>query len=315
VEERPPEAYRWQMALADKAWSFGAGWRSRRRPGSWPCSAWTPPRTAARRAAHAALAMVRAAGRAGDAGSGPSRLAIAIHVDRALVGGAGAAAVLDADAKLAAWRVLEGLLARGRPEGILATEAAAPFLERGFDLEPVAADAGTPLVGYRVRGVERTGYGLAGPRHPPGVEGRRARPLRRHHDLPGERLRRVRARQRREPLDFVQLNYSLGEREAERRLLPLVRHRGLAALVNRPFAGGGLFPRVRGRPLPPWAAELGVASWAQFALKWILGHPAVTCVIPATSRPAHLADNMGAAVGPLPDPAARARMATAFDAL
>jgi aryl-alcohol dehydrogenase-like predicted oxidoreductase len=112
-----------------------------------------------------------------------------------------------------------------------------------------------------------------------------------------------------ERLDFVQLNYSLAEREAERRLLPLARDRGVAVLVNRPYAEGVLFRRVRGRQLPPWAADLGCASWGQFFLKWILAHPAVTCVIPATSKPEHLADNMGAGTGALPDGAARERMA------
>jgi diketogulonate reductase-like aldo/keto reductase len=112
-----------------------------------------------------------------------------------------------------------------------------------------------------------------------------------------------------EPLDFVQLNYSLAEREAERRLLPLARDRGIAVLVNRPYADGALFQRVRGHRLPPWAADLDCASWGQFFLKWILAHPAVTCVIPATSKPEHLADNMGAGAGALPDSAARERMA------
>ena len=116
---------------------------------------------------------------------------------------------------------------------------------------------------------------------------------------------------RAEPLDFVQVNYSLGEREADRRILPLARERGMAVLVNRPFAEGGLFQRVRSTPLPPWAAELGCASWAQLFLKWILAHPAVTCVIPATSRVAHLVDNMKAGTGPLPDTASRERMAAA----
>ena len=116
---------------------------------------------------------------------------------------------------------------------------------------------------------------------------------------------------RAEPLDFVQVNYSLGEREAERRILPLARERGLAVLVNRPFAEGGLFQRVRSTPVPPWAAELGCQSWAQLFLKWILAHPAVTCVIPATSRVAHLEDNMKAGTGPLPDAASRERMAAA----
>jgi diketogulonate reductase-like aldo/keto reductase len=114
---------------------------------------------------------------------------------------------------------------------------------------------------------------------------------------------------RSEPLDFVQLNYSLAEPEAEHRLLPLAGERGIAVLVNRPYAEGALFRHVRGRPLPPWAAELGCQSWGQFFLKWILAHPAVTCVIPATSKPEHLADNMAAGTGVLPDPATRARMA------
>jgi diketogulonate reductase-like aldo/keto reductase len=114
---------------------------------------------------------------------------------------------------------------------------------------------------------------------------------------------------RSEPLDFVQVNYSLGEREAERRILPLARERGIAVLVNRPFSEGGLFRRVRGQALPAWAAEAGCTSWAQIFLKWILAHPAVTCVIPATSRPQHLADNMTAGTGTLPDAAMRDRMA------
>ena len=114
---------------------------------------------------------------------------------------------------------------------------------------------------------------------------------------------------RSEPLDFVQLNYSLGGREAERRILPLARERNIAVLVNRPFAEGGVFGRVRGRTLPSWAAEFECASWAQFFLKWILAHPAVTCVIPATSRPEHLVDNMKAGVGALPDAATREKMA------
>jgi diketogulonate reductase-like aldo/keto reductase len=114
---------------------------------------------------------------------------------------------------------------------------------------------------------------------------------------------------RSETLDFVQVNYSLGERDAERRILPLARERGIAVLVNRPFAEGGLFGRVRGQALPSWAADFECASWAQFFLKWILAHPAVTCVIPATSRPEHLVDNMKAAVGALPDATTREKMA------
>ena len=114
---------------------------------------------------------------------------------------------------------------------------------------------------------------------------------------------------RSEPLDFVQVNYSLGEREAERRILPLARDRGIAVIVNRPFSEGGLFQRVRGQALPAWAAELDCESWAQIFLKWILAHRAVTCVIPGTSRPEHVVDNLKAGVGRLPDPAARERMA------
>ena len=113
---------------------------------------------------------------------------------------------------------------------------------------------------------------------------------------------------RREPLDFLQINYSLGEREAERRVLPLARDRGLAVLVNRPFQEGDLFRKVRGQEVPSWAADFDGESWAQFFLKWILAHPAVTCVIPATSRSAHLVDNMRAGQGRLPDEATRERM-------
>jgi diketogulonate reductase-like aldo/keto reductase len=120
---------------------------------------------------------------------------------------------------------------------------------------------------------------------------------------------------RSERLDFVQLNYSLAEREAEDHLLPLAADRGIAVLANRPYAEGALFRRVRGRPLPPWAAELDCTSWGQFFLKWILAHPAVTCVIPATSKPEHLTDNMGAGTGTLPDAATRTRMAAHLDAL
>ena len=109
--------------------------------------------------------------------------------------------------------------------------------------------------------------------------------------------------------DFVQLAFSIHEREAERRVLPLARERGVAVLVNRPFGGGGLFGRVRGQPLPPWAAELDIRSWAQFFLKFILGHPAVTCVIPGTSKPRHARDNVGAGSGRLPDADQRERMA------
>jgi len=115
--------------------------------------------------------------------------------------------------------------------------------------------------------------------------------------------------------DFLQINYSLAERECERRLLPLARERGLGVIVNRPFAEGSLFRRTRGKQLPRWAAELGIASWAQYFLKWIVSHPAVTCAIPATSKPEHMKDNLGAAQGPLPDAAARKKMADYLGAL
>jgi diketogulonate reductase-like aldo/keto reductase len=115
-----------------------------------------------------------------------------------------------------------------------------------------------------------------------------------------------------ERLDFVQVNYSLGERDAERRILPLAQERGVAVIANRPFAEGGMFSRVRGKPVPPWVAEIDCESWAQVFLKWILGHPAVTCVIPGTGKPEHLADNMKAGTGRLPDRAMRERIAALF---
>jgi len=104
-----------------------------------------------------------------------------------------------------------------------------------------------------------------------------------------------------EELDFVQINYSVAERSAERRLLPLAAERGLAVLVNRPFAAGGLFRKVSSHPLPAWAAEIDCTSWAQLFLKFVISHPAVTCAIPATSKIQHLRDNMQAGVGRLPD--------------
>ena len=116
---------------------------------------------------------------------------------------------------------------------------------------------------------------------------------------------------RSEPLDFLQVNYSVGEREAERRILPLAAERGMAVLVNRPFSEGGLFQRVRGKALPAWASEIGCESWAQLLLKWVLANPAATCVIPATSRPEHLVDNMKAGVGALPDDKMRTQISVA----
>jgi diketogulonate reductase-like aldo/keto reductase len=115
--------------------------------------------------------------------------------------------------------------------------------------------------------------------------------------------------------DFLQINYSLGERESEQRLLPLAQERKIAVIANRPFTEGALFRQVKGKALPPWAADLGIASWAQYFLKWIVSHPAVTCAIPGTGKPEHMKDNLGAGVGPLPDEKTRRRMAEYFDAL
>jgi len=114
---------------------------------------------------------------------------------------------------------------------------------------------------------------------------------------------------RKEALDFVQFNYSIGTRSAEARLLPLAVERNVAVLVNRPFEDGALFDRVRGKDLPPWAAEIDCESWAQFFLKFILGHPSVTCVIPATAKPRHMRDNAAAGRGRMPDMEMRERMA------
>jgi diketogulonate reductase-like aldo/keto reductase len=113
---------------------------------------------------------------------------------------------------------------------------------------------------------------------------------------------------RSEKLDFVQLNYSPGEREAEQVLLPLARDRGMATLINRPFMRSELFRRVAGKPLPGWAKEIDCESWGQLFLKWILGHPAVTCIIPASSKAANMADNMRAGFGALPDEGLRQRL-------
>jgi aryl-alcohol dehydrogenase-like predicted oxidoreductase len=112
----------------------------------------------------------------------------------------------------------------------------------------------------------------------------------------------------REKLDFVQINYSIMEREAEEKILPLAQERGVAVLVNRPFGGGDLFHHVRGRRLPDFVSELGCNSWAQFFLKWIVAYPGVTCAIPATNNVQHLEDNMRAGVGKLPDAKMRQRM-------
>ena len=124
---------------------------------------------------------------------------------------------------------------------------------------------------------------------------------RRHRDI-----ERIMASQ---PIDFVQVTYNLLDREVEARILPLARERGIAVIINRPFREGQLLRQIERKPLPAWAAETGAASWAQFILKFIVSHPAVTCVIPATTRVDHVRENMAAATGTLPDEGLRRRMA------
>ena len=114
--------------------------------------------------------------------------------------------------------------------------------------------------------------------------------------------------------DFIQINYSLGEREADERLLPLARDLGIAVLINRPYQAGRLFSAVSARKLPDWAASFA-ASWGQFFLKFIISHPAVTCVIPATSKLRHMRDNVEAGFGVLPDAATRTRMVEFIESL
>ena len=111
-----------------------------------------------------------------------------------------------------------------------------------------------------------------------------------------------------EKFDFLQINYSLMEREAEQRILPLAQERGVAVIANRPFGGGDLFERARAQKLPEWAAEFDCKSWAQFFLKWIIANTAVTCAIPATGKVRHLEDNLQGGVGRLPDAKMRQRM-------
>jgi diketogulonate reductase-like aldo/keto reductase len=113
---------------------------------------------------------------------------------------------------------------------------------------------------------------------------------------------------RRESPDFVHMNYSVLERDAEERLLPLARDRGFAVLINRPFMNGSYFRRVASRPLPPWAADFDCETWAQFSIKYILANPAVTCVLTETTNPEHMEENVRAGFGRLPDEATRRRM-------
>jgi aryl-alcohol dehydrogenase-like predicted oxidoreductase len=112
--------------------------------------------------------------------------------------------------------------------------------------------------------------------------------------------------------DFVQINYSIVDRGAAQRILPLAQELRMGVIINRPFGSGGVIRAVLGKPLPPWSAEFDCHSWAQFLLKWVVSHPAVTCVIPATNNPQHLEDNMGAGFGRLPDEKTRQRMAALF---
>ncbi len=113
---------------------------------------------------------------------------------------------------------------------------------------------------------------------------------------------------RAEKWDFVQINYALDDRAVERKLLPLATERGIAVIVNQPFGGGGLLRKLAGRPLPDWAGEIGATSWAQILLKFVLAHPAVTCVIPGTGKPEHMTDNLQAGLGVYPDAALLKKM-------
>jgi diketogulonate reductase-like aldo/keto reductase len=127
----------------------------------------------------------------------------------------------------------------------------------------------------------------------------------------GRRHRESEQVMREHRLDFVQVTYNPLDREVEARILPLARDRGIAVIVNRPFREGALLRGLAGRPLPAWAAEVDCTSWAQLVLKYIVAHPAVTCVIPATTRVAHVRENVGAAAGRMPDAEMRRRIATA----
>jgi aryl-alcohol dehydrogenase-like predicted oxidoreductase len=118
-----------------------------------------------------------------------------------------------------------------------------------------------------------------------------------------------------QPIDAVQFTYNIVDREAEARLLPLAADRGLAVLINRPFRRGQLFDRLAHHPLPAWADEIDCANWAQFFLKFIVSHPAVTCAIPATSSIDHMLQNIGALSGRLPDRTMRARMVNYVESL
>lgn len=125
----------------------------------------------------------------------------------------------------------------------------------------------------------------------------------------GRRHRELESIMQSEPIDFVQLTYNVLDREAEERLLPLAQERGIAVLANRPYQGGRLFSRFQSQPLPDWAGDAGASNWAEFFLKFIVSHPAITCAIPATTQLEHMRENMGALYGSLPDKSLRQRMA------
>ena len=118
-----------------------------------------------------------------------------------------------------------------------------------------------------------------------------------------------------QPIDFVQITYNIRDRDVESRILPLARDRGIAVIANRPFQEGALLRSLRRHRLPSWAGEIGAATWAQFILKFIVSHPAITCAIPATSQVPHVKENMAAATGRLPDQTMRLRMASYVEAL
>ncbi len=117
------------------------------------------------------------------------------------------------------------------------------------------------------------------------------------------------------PVDFVQFTYNIDDREAENHLLPLAQDLGMAVVINRPFQGGGLFTRVRNQPLPDWAREIQCENWAQFFLKFVISHPAVTCAIPATSQVKHMQQNMQAMQGDLPDQNMRKEMVKYYQSI
>ena len=119
----------------------------------------------------------------------------------------------------------------------------------------------------------------------------------------------------REKPDFVQMNYSITEREVEQRLLPAAHDRGVAIVINRPFMNGAYFDKLKDKPVPPWTAEFDCRTWAQFSLKYILANPQLTCILTETSNPQHMTDNLVTALGPLPDAATRQRMRDVIDKL